>query len=244
MATRSRHRRPPRTDVGTGRRRRRDTGGEHTDDTARARILDAAEALIAQRGFDATPTAAIAAQADVPKGLVFYYFPTKDDILVALLDERMQADPVADPDALVVPGDPVRTLLAWEAGLGLDTHVSSVLRIIVWREADTHPRVREHLHALNSALRAQISRLLHASVAEPVDTARVDAAAAAWVAYIVSRANTKRWWQADRPDIQNGATSKSAGNGTGTDTGKSSGAADDRESTAVAELLAAGLATA
>jgi len=191
-----------------------------TDATARTRILDAAESLFGQHGFDATSTSAIAKQANVPKGLVFYYFPAKDDLLVALVDERLQVDKVTDPAALAVPGDPARSLLAFEAGLGLDTHHSAVLRIIVWREADTHPRVREHLHALTAALRTQTQMLLHACLGETVDQHRVDAAAAAWVAYVVSRANTKRWWKID-----------------------SSAVPDDAESVAVAELLAAGLAT-
>jgi AcrR family transcriptional regulator len=37
----------------------------------RTRILDAAEELFAEDGFDATPTARVADAADVPKGVVF-----------------------------------------------------------------------------------------------------------------------------------------------------------------------------
>jgi AcrR family transcriptional regulator len=49
-------------------------------DTSRQRILDAAEDLFARDGFDATPTALVAKQAGVPKGLVFYYFPKQIDL--------------------------------------------------------------------------------------------------------------------------------------------------------------------
>ncbi|WP_425297425.1 helix-turn-helix domain-containing protein, partial [Nocardia abscessus] len=52
-------------------------------------ILDAADKLFAPQVFDPTATAAIAAAAGVPKGLVFYYFPTKDAILSALMSERV-----------------------------------------------------------------------------------------------------------------------------------------------------------
>src|SRR5674476_1237592 len=48
---------------------------------ARERILDAAEDLFAADGFDATPTARIARRAAVAKGLLFYYFPRKMDLL-------------------------------------------------------------------------------------------------------------------------------------------------------------------
>lgn len=59
-------------------------GGEET----RTRILDAAQRLFAVQGFDATPTKAIAEQAGVPNGLIFYYFPTKKALLEALIAER------------------------------------------------------------------------------------------------------------------------------------------------------------
>ena len=59
-------------------------GGEET----RTRILDAAQCLFAVQGFDATPTKAVAEQAGVPGGLIFYYFPTKKAVLEALIAER------------------------------------------------------------------------------------------------------------------------------------------------------------
>ena len=55
----------------------------------RERILSAAAELFAAQGFDAAPTSRIAEQAGVPKGLLFYYFPRKRDILTTLLEERI-----------------------------------------------------------------------------------------------------------------------------------------------------------
>lgn len=63
---------------------REPSGAEET----RTRILDAAQHLFAARGFDATPTKAIAQQAGVPGGLIFYYFPTKKALLESLIAER------------------------------------------------------------------------------------------------------------------------------------------------------------
>jgi AcrR family transcriptional regulator len=60
------------------------SGAEET----RRRILDAAQCLFAAQGFDATPTKAIAEQAGVPNGLIFYYFPTKKVLLEMLIAER------------------------------------------------------------------------------------------------------------------------------------------------------------
>lgn len=53
----------------------------------RERILEAARELIAEHGFEATSTKAIAAKAGVPSGLVFYYFETKDALIEAIFDE-------------------------------------------------------------------------------------------------------------------------------------------------------------
>jgi AcrR family transcriptional regulator len=114
-------------------------------DDSRTRILDAAEALFAQLGFDATPTTRIADAAGVPKGLVFYYFPRKIDLLLVLLEERLPAQPPGALQGVVRRGDPRRSLLALHRRLGLDTHDSLVLRTIIFRESGTHPEVRAHL---------------------------------------------------------------------------------------------------
>ena len=57
----------------------------------RQRILEAARKLIAKHGFEATSTKAIASDARVPSGLVFYYFKTKDDLIEAIFDEAPHA---------------------------------------------------------------------------------------------------------------------------------------------------------
>src|SRR5512144_2917481 len=101
------------------------------DGQRRSRILDAAERLFAERGFDATPTARIAALADVPKGLVFYYFPRKIELLKALLNERLPHHPLCDAEEVAVPGNPVRSLLRLARRLALGEHESQVLRTII-----------------------------------------------------------------------------------------------------------------
>lgn len=64
------------------------TKGTPGAEETRTRILDAAQRLFAAQGFDATPTKAIAEQAGVPNGLIFYYFPTKKALLEILIAER------------------------------------------------------------------------------------------------------------------------------------------------------------
>lgn len=50
-------------------------------------ILRAASRLFAERGFERTTTKLIAREAGVAEGTIFLYFPTKRDILIALLEK-------------------------------------------------------------------------------------------------------------------------------------------------------------
>lgn len=52
------------------------------------RILDVAEDLFAKQGFDATTTRQITAAAGVRNASVNYYFETKRDLMVAVIDRR------------------------------------------------------------------------------------------------------------------------------------------------------------
>lgn len=51
----------------------------------REQILDAATVLVAQRGFDATPTLAIAQAAGISHAYLFRIFPSKEELAVALV---------------------------------------------------------------------------------------------------------------------------------------------------------------
>lgn len=162
------------------------------DGDARKLILDSAEKLIATNGFDATSTAAVAAAAGVPKGLIFYYFPTKESILQALVAERLPTEPITDVTGLIAPGDPATSLVNLDAALNLRGHRSPMLRVIVWREAETHPDVRERLRLLRASVHEATVRLLQASAPAEVQTGTVRAAATAWVSAMFSAASTDR----------------------------------------------------
>lgn len=150
---------------------------------ARARILDAAERLFAERGFDGTPTSAVATEAAVPKGLLFYYFPAKKSLLKALMDERLGAG-VIDPAPLIEPGNPVASLLNVGERFFQIQAVSDVLRVILWREGHTHAEVRHSLDAHRSALHATIEQVLRGSLLAPVSPSRLRAAVLAWGAIV------------------------------------------------------------
>lgn len=55
------------------------------------RLMDAARTLIHQQGFNQTTLADIARKSGVPLGNVYYYFKTKDEIAMAVIEEYKQS---------------------------------------------------------------------------------------------------------------------------------------------------------
>jgi AcrR family transcriptional regulator len=64
------------------------THGTQEGGSPRARLLAAAAQLVAERGPDAATIKEIARAAGVAPGLVHYYFPSKDALLLAMLREE------------------------------------------------------------------------------------------------------------------------------------------------------------
>jgi AcrR family transcriptional regulator len=141
------------------------TSRQHQAQARREQIIEAAIALFAQQGFDGTSTRQIAHSIGITEGLIFHYFPTKADLLSAVLETRhgfigelrqllTQADqkPVGD----VLPGIATR----WLQTLRNEIAITSVL----FGTAQTNPQVyaalqsiiQEGTERLASYLRARI----------------------------------------------------------------------------------------
>jgi len=179
-----------------GRAARRATAPEEGSNDAaetRSRILDAAEDLIARDGFDATPTAQIAARAEVPKGLLFYYFPKKIDLLRTLLAERLPAHPLCAAADIAVHGDVAGSLVRLAHGVDLSRPDSPVLASILFREAGTHPEVGHHLRAMHDGLVELTERVLDIAAASPLNHRRRREAAQTFVALLLHSANARRF---------------------------------------------------
>jgi AcrR family transcriptional regulator len=78
-------------------------------------LVTAAGQLFHRQGFEHTSLADIASAADVPLGNVYYYFKTRDELLKAVLDERMASTRArrAKHEALPAPRE---RLIAFVAG--------------------------------------------------------------------------------------------------------------------------------
>ncbi|MDI6911142.1 TetR/AcrR family transcriptional regulator [Nocardioides sp.] len=173
-------------------------------DDRRTRILDAAEELFAEDGFDATPTARVADAAKVPKGLVFYYFPRKIDLLLTLLQERLPVPTTEVVTGVVRRGDPAGSLVALHRRIGLDNHDSLVLRTIIFRESGTHPQVRDHLRRLRHSLVELTESALDQAVEWTLANTLRRQAAETFVSVMLDHANARRAGGVP-PDVQGAA---------------------------------------
>ncbi|GAB1509848.1 TetR/AcrR family transcriptional regulator [Actinophytocola sp. KF-1] len=148
--------------------------GKKDDPSARERILAAAEELFAESGFDATPTSRIAVLASVPKGLVHYYFAKKQDLLTALVARL--PDQHIEPGSVVVPGDVAASLRRLVAELDARNRASTLLSHLLWREADTHPSVKEALQERFSTVVEQVRAVIQAASTGPLPPTQVETA--------------------------------------------------------------------
>jgi TetR/AcrR family transcriptional regulator len=76
------------------------------ESTSKERILNAAQAIFAQKGFEGARVDEIARQAGVNKALIYYYFKSKEEILLALIQLTVH-------DLMLHMGDPSRQMEEW-----------------------------------------------------------------------------------------------------------------------------------
>ncbi len=154
----------------------------------RTRILDAAEELFAESGYNGSSTAGIAKRAKVPKGLVFHYFPQKMDVLTTLIDERTVVEVLPVADVECVPGDPAGTLSRLARRFPL--RASPAMRRILHREADTHRSARERLKRVNSEIIRRAHHALELALPGATgDKARLEIAAATFATMLLYQEN-------------------------------------------------------
>jgi AcrR family transcriptional regulator len=135
-------------------------------ETRRQQILDAALRCFSRDGFHNTTTADIVRESGVSQGTLYLYFATKDDIVVALADDRHQGEMFLTALAQSEQ-DPVRGLLSMIElyGKGLaDPQRADGLRVGIqgWAEALRNPTIKtsvlEGFTAVRQALITLIER--------------------------------------------------------------------------------------
>jgi TetR/AcrR family transcriptional repressor of nem operon len=74
---------------------------------ARERLLAAGAELLGQRPYSSVGVAEICAEAGVPKGSFYYFFPSKQDLALAVIDEHWERQREQWADILARPGTAV-----------------------------------------------------------------------------------------------------------------------------------------
>ncbi|MCA9904022.1 MAG: TetR/AcrR family transcriptional regulator [Anaerolineae bacterium] len=88
-------------------------GKDESKQTARDQILETAAALFFREGFRAVGVDTIIKQADVAKMTLYRYFPSKDDLIVAYLQDSNEKFWAWFADATAGAGDPRAQIVAF-----------------------------------------------------------------------------------------------------------------------------------
>lgn len=84
-------------------------------DAARALILDTTEKLMVEEGYAAVSTRRVAKDAGLAPALVHYYFPTTDDLFIAL-HRRMTERQLEELRGVLSSDEPLRSLWEFQTG--------------------------------------------------------------------------------------------------------------------------------
>lgn len=146
-------------------------GHAHAGDQTRARILQVALELIADRGYAATSTREIAEHLGFTKAALYYHFRTKDDLLAAIVGPLTgELCALVDRAAAEVPA-PRRDLVVGYVEL-VGRH-ADLIRVLA-----SDPSVKESaaLRAAMPLFRRLVSLLAGTPVPDPAERTRVRAA--------------------------------------------------------------------
>jgi AcrR family transcriptional regulator len=131
----------------------------------RERILDAALDLMAQRGASATSMRALASACGLNVAALYHYFPSKDALLRAVIDERRygsQLQSLPLPDLRLGPAERLEALVVsmWEGALSEALIWRLLLSESLHGDATAQDVGRELYRAIEVALTDALARLV------------------------------------------------------------------------------------
>lgn len=129
----------------------------------RRRLLDSAEAVFARRGFHGASVDEIAREAGATSGALYSNFSGKEDLFLALFEERIATD-VGDYADILAAGETLEEQARgaadhWMAILGERPDYFPLL-IEFWAYAVREPRLRERFASRFASLRVASARLV------------------------------------------------------------------------------------
>ena len=143
----------------------RSTRREQRAEQRRAQLLETALDLFSEKGVENTTIKDIANTIGVAQGLVYHYFASKDDLLLAVIERYGPFTPVRELIGRMY-GRPASEALPEMAHTmyGLAREREKLLRILV-REALTHPETRQMLLFVRGQMLAIVGGYLRSRIA-------------------------------------------------------------------------------
>jgi AcrR family transcriptional regulator len=149
------------------------TAASDKADLQRDRILHAAQCCFIEHGFHAASMASIAATAKMSAGLIYRYFASKNDIIIAII-ERQLALLRAELAALEGPAD-LATALAETFGPDAACRkqgLNSALFLEMSAEATRDPAIAQALKRFDDAIREDLCAWFGQACSKPEARAR------------------------------------------------------------------------
>ncbi|CUR58611.1 putative TetR-family transcriptional regulator [metagenome] len=131
----------------------------------RARIVDAALAVMLRKGIAATTVRDVAAEMGSSAGLVHHYFSSMDDLLATAFEQAASLDLESTRSALTSLEDPVEQLRAFFATyIRADQDWAFQLWLDAWAEAARRPALQSTSQRLNVAWQQVLTGVITAGV--------------------------------------------------------------------------------
>jgi AcrR family transcriptional regulator len=160
------------TDTAPATPRRRANG-----EASRKKILDAAAAIAAERGYEGTSISLVSERSGLPASSIYWQFQNKDQLIAAVIDRSFQTwvSQLGAPDDVVAgsPAETLRTALA-RTGRAL-TNAPDFLRLgimLVLERRPDEPTARTKFLELRHATHASTVRLYETLFPDLTDDAR------------------------------------------------------------------------
>lgn len=131
------------------------------DAGARSRLLEATARIMREEGYAAATSRRVAAEAGVKQALVYYYFPTMDDLFVEVL--RAGAEVALDRmRALLTDDDPLRALWLLNSDSAMTTLNAEFMALANHRKA-IGAELRAYAERVRDIETAAVTMVLRAS---------------------------------------------------------------------------------
>jgi AcrR family transcriptional regulator len=132
----------------------------------RRNVLQAAWELFSQHGFDDTSMRVLALRAGVSTATIYAHFPTKPDLLQALIEQRWQQALTGMLERVAAVQDPLERLLAGITGLNHAIAADPLLRqLLVAPKRVGDAQAEERLGPIEDMMDARCSEAIRDAVA-------------------------------------------------------------------------------